>query len=210
MRPSGLVAVVVPSGFRVMVQPQRWIRTRWWKEHRGRQLVRLVVPSWLRGMMWWTWQAGGGWSQPGAAQCRSRVMMARRDDVGDGAGVQGQADRGGGVGQGGGAEPGGQAAGSGEQGDGAGQDQVPGGALAGVLASSRPAARPSSGKDSSRQACTGPSQEPAPSSPCAARRPAASGRPSATTVTTRQEPPDLPLPEDDYLGAGPLLPAATS
>jgi hypothetical protein len=35
-------------------------------------------------------------------------------------------------------------------------------------ASSRPAARPSSGKDSGRQACTGPSQEPTPSSPCAA------------------------------------------
>jgi hypothetical protein len=78
-------------------------------------------------------------------------------------------------------------------------------------ASSRPAARPSLlGKDSSRQACTGPSQEPTPSSPCAAKRPAASGKPSATTVTTRQEPPDLPLPEDDYLGAGPLLPAAIS
>ncbi len=65
-------------------------------------------------------------------------------------------------------------------------------------------------KQASRQACTGPSQEPTPSSPCAAKRPAASGKPSATTVTTRQEPPDLPLPEDDYLGAGPLLPAAIS
>jgi hypothetical protein len=68
----------------------------------------------------------------------------------------------------------------------------------------------SAGKDSSRQACTRPSQQPTPSSPCAAKRPAASGKPSATTVTTRQEPPDLPLPEDDYLGAGPLLPAAIS
>jgi hypothetical protein len=61
-----------------------------------------------------------------------------------------------------------------------------------------------------RQACIGPSQEPTPSSPCAAKRPAAGGKPSATTVTTRQEPPDLPLPEDDYLGAGHLLPAAIS
>ena len=65
-------------------------------------------------------------------------------------------------------------------------------------ASSRPAARRSSGKDSGgRQACTGPSQEPTPSSPCAAKRPAASGKPSATTVTTRQKPPDQPAPEDD-------------
>jgi len=36
-----------------------------------------------------------------------------------------------------------------------------------------------------------------PSSPCAAPRPAASGKPSATTVTTRQEPPDVPTPEGD-------------
>ena len=64
-------------------------------------------------------------------------------------------------------------------------------------ASSRPAARPSSPTDSSRQACTGPSQEPTPSSPSAAKRPAASGKPSATAVTTRQELPDLPAPEDD-------------
>ena len=40
--------------------------------------MSLVAPPWLRGMMWWTWQAAGGWSQPGAAQCRSRVMTARR------------------------------------------------------------------------------------------------------------------------------------
>jgi hypothetical protein len=64
-------------------------------------------------------------------------------------------------------------------------------------ASSRPAASRSSGKDSSRQGCTGPSQGPTPSSPSAAKRPAASGKPSATTLTTRQEPPDLPAPEDD-------------
>ena len=77
-RPSGLLAVVVPSVFRVMVQPHRWIRIRWWNEQRSRQLPRLVVPPWLRGMMWWTWQAAGGVSQPGAAQCRSLVMIARR------------------------------------------------------------------------------------------------------------------------------------
>ena len=33
------------------------------------------------------------------------------------------------------------------------------------------------------------------SSPCAAPRPAASGKPPATTVTTRQEPPDKPHPK---------------
>jgi hypothetical protein len=31
MRPWGLVAVVVPSGLRVMVQPHRWMGMRWWK-----------------------------------------------------------------------------------------------------------------------------------------------------------------------------------
>ena len=42
------------------------------------QIGEFVAPPWLRGMMWWTWQAAGGWSQPGAAQCRSRAMTARR------------------------------------------------------------------------------------------------------------------------------------
>src|SRR6267143_2037374 len=42
------------------------------------QLVRLVGPPLLRGMMWFTWHAAGVWSQPGAAQCRSRAMTARR------------------------------------------------------------------------------------------------------------------------------------
>jgi hypothetical protein len=27
----GLVMVVVPSGLRVIVQPHRWMRMRWWK-----------------------------------------------------------------------------------------------------------------------------------------------------------------------------------
>ena len=40
--------------------------------------MSLVAPPWLRGVMWWIWQAAGGWSQPGAAQCRSRVVTARR------------------------------------------------------------------------------------------------------------------------------------
>jgi hypothetical protein len=35
---SGLVAVVVPSGCRVRVQPHRWMAVRWWKVHRGTRL----------------------------------------------------------------------------------------------------------------------------------------------------------------------------
>jgi hypothetical protein len=57
-------------------------------------------------------------------------------------------------------------------------------------ASSRPAARPSSASASSNPACTGPSTEPTPSSPCAATRPAAPGKPSATPSTLRHAPPD--------------------
>ena len=48
---------------------------------------------------------------------------------------------------------------------------------------------------SSSPACTGSSTAPTPSSPCAVQRPAASGKPSATTVTTRREPPDVPAPK---------------
>jgi len=76
--PSGLVAVVVPSGLSLMVQPHRWIQMRWWKAHSRMRLLRLVVPPWDRGLMWWVWQAAGFWWQPGAAQCRSRAMTARR------------------------------------------------------------------------------------------------------------------------------------
>ena len=69
-------------------------------------------------------------------------------------------------------------------------------------ASSRPAARPSSGKDSSKQACTGPSQEPTPSSPSAAARPAAPGKPSATPRTLRRAQPDQQLPGPARLWRG--------
>lgn len=44
------------------------------------------------------------------------------------------------------------------------------------------------------QECTGPSQEQTPSSPCAAPRPASSGKPPATT---RHQPPDQPPRDDD-------------
>src|SRR5258708_10336358 len=74
--------------------------------------------------------AGGGAvlvpGDDGAAQ-------VRRDEVGDRADVQGQADRRGGPGQGAGAEPGRQAARPRQQGDGVGQDQLAG-AAAGQLA----------------------------------------------------------------------------
>jgi hypothetical protein len=33
MRPSGLVAVVVPLGWQVMAQPQRWMTMMWWYRH---------------------------------------------------------------------------------------------------------------------------------------------------------------------------------
>ena len=33
--PSGLTAVVVPSGCRVRRQPQRWMAVRWWKAQKG-------------------------------------------------------------------------------------------------------------------------------------------------------------------------------
>ena len=64
-------------------------------------------------------------------------------------------------------------------------------------ASSRPAARRSSASASNRQACTGPPAAQAPSSPCAAARPAGPGKPSATPRTLRRATPDQPQPEDD-------------
>ena len=75
--------------------------------------------------------AAGGGAVPvpgddGAAQ-------VRRDQVGDGADVQGQADRPGGPGQRPGAEPGREAAGPGEQGDGLAQDDLAGGCPGQVL-----------------------------------------------------------------------------
>ena len=48
-----------------------------------------------------------------------------------------------------------------------------------------------------RYSLEGPPPEPTPSSPCAAARPAAPGKPSATLRTLRHEPPDQPQPKDD-------------
>ena len=59
-----------------------------------------------------------------------RAAQVRRDDLSDGADVQGQADRGGGLGEGSGAQPGGQAAGSGQQGGRALEDELAGAGLA--------------------------------------------------------------------------------
>ena len=76
--PSGLVAVVVPSGCRVRFQPHRWMAVRWWKPQRGTRLGRLVGPPRDLGVMWWMSQTVDGWSQPGKAQCGWRVVAARR------------------------------------------------------------------------------------------------------------------------------------
>ena len=43
--------VVVPSGLRVMVQPQVWMAMRWWNVQSKIMLVRLVRPPRRRGLM---------------------------------------------------------------------------------------------------------------------------------------------------------------
>ena len=48
---SGLVAVTVPSGCRVMAQPQRCTAIRWWNLQSKIVLMRLVRPPLLRGRM---------------------------------------------------------------------------------------------------------------------------------------------------------------
>jgi hypothetical protein len=48
---------------------------------------------------------------------------------------------------------------------------------------------------SNKQECTRPPTAQTPSSPCAAQRPAASGKPPATPRTLRHEPPDQPGPK---------------
>ena len=61
-----------------MVQSHRWTTIRWWNEHSKISSVSLVRPPLLRGVVWCTWHAAGGWKQPGAAQWRSRRITARR------------------------------------------------------------------------------------------------------------------------------------
>jgi len=63
MRPSGLVAVVVPSGWRVIFQPQRWMAMRWWYRQYRLRLARLVGPLWAQGIRWWISHTEGGWSR---------------------------------------------------------------------------------------------------------------------------------------------------
>jgi hypothetical protein len=69
------------------------------------------------------------------------------------------------------------------------------GSIDGIVA----AARKSPSPQSSRQACTGPSAEPTLSSPCAARKPAAPGKPSAASPTLRRAPPNGQAPLEDDL-----------
>ena len=78
VRPSGAVAVVVPSGWQVIVQRHRWITTRWWNRHSKRRFPRLVGPPLAQGIRWCTSQTEGGWVQPGNWQCWSRWMTAVR------------------------------------------------------------------------------------------------------------------------------------
>src|SRR6516165_4010672 len=42
--PFGPYAVVVPSGWRVSCQPQRWMQTSWWNWHNRTQSLALVLP----------------------------------------------------------------------------------------------------------------------------------------------------------------------
>jgi len=53
------------------------------------------------------------------------------------------------------------------------------------------------GHASSSPACTGPPPAPTPPSPCAAKKPAAPGKPSATAPALRHAQPDQAHPEDD-------------
>jgi hypothetical protein len=51
--------VVVPSLFRMRVQPHRWMTTWWWKKQRSTQSVTLVGPPSALCLTWWTWQGPG-------------------------------------------------------------------------------------------------------------------------------------------------------
>jgi PPOX class probable F420-dependent enzyme len=76
-------AVVVPSGFRTRVQPQRWITTWWWKKQRSTQSLTDVGPPLALCLTWCTSQAAAGWShRPAHWQCWSRSMTALRIPAG--------------------------------------------------------------------------------------------------------------------------------
>ena len=78
--------------------------------HKTSKLVSLVAPPSLRGMMWWTWHAGGRLEAAGGGAVPvpgdDGAAQVRRDRVGRLADVQGQADRPGGRGELAGAQPG--------------------------------------------------------------------------------------------------------
>ena len=76
-------AVVVPSGFRTRVQPQRWMTTWWWNQHSSTQSLTEVGPPLALCRVWCTWQASAGWShRPAHWQCRSRSITALRIPAG--------------------------------------------------------------------------------------------------------------------------------
>ena len=66
VRPSGAVAVVVPSGWQVMFQPQRWITIRWWNLQSRRRL-----PGW--------WGRRGPSGSGGARRRPRRWLGAARE-----------------------------------------------------------------------------------------------------------------------------------
>ena len=119
MRPSGAVAVVVPSGWRIMAQPQRWIAIWWWNLHSRIRLPRLVGPPWAQWIRWCTSHTDAG--------CRQRGELAvlvsegdggaqvGRDGAGGAADVQWLAEGVEGGGEQGAAQAGGQPAGAGDQ-----------------------------------------------------------------------------------------------
>ena len=75
----GFQAVVVPSGFRTRVQPQRWMHIWWWKKHNRTQSRTLGLPPLALCLTWCTWQAEAGWLHfPAHWQCLSRRVTALR------------------------------------------------------------------------------------------------------------------------------------
>ena len=133
VRPSGLVAVTVPSGCRAMPQPHRWIAIKWWKEHRLIRLVRLVGPPWDAGDDVVRLACRGGLGAAGEPAVPvpdgDRPAQVHRDGVGDRADVQRQADRRDQVIGQPGPQVAGEPAGPGQQADGPGDDELPGGPL---------------------------------------------------------------------------------
>ena len=59
---AGLLASVVPSGWRVSCQPRRWTQTSWWNWHKSTQLPTEVSPP---SALWRRWVGSGRSALPG-------------------------------------------------------------------------------------------------------------------------------------------------